>query len=331
MKKGFLKFFVIPAVISVHAFFGANALAKDKTFPNKPVTFVVPFPPGGPTDVSGRIIAEALGRELGETVIVENKTGASGTIGVNQVIRSKPDGYTVGALAAPSLTAQFILAQKPYDLSTDIQTIGKMYETPLVVVVNPKHTPEIKDFASLIKMAKENEHGLNYTTSGIGSTAHLAIELIKKEADVPMEHIPFRGSAPAISALLAGDVVFMYSDLVAALTHINSGDLYPIAVNTKERIPELADTPTIQEQGYESAKTSSWGGLIAPKDTPEQVVSVLTTALEKALEDPEVQRKLKLVGSFPDYQNPEKFQETIKNDSEIWAGVIQENKLKQGN
>lgn len=329
MKRRFIKLALIPAILSVCAFAGTNAVAQNKSYPNKPITLVAPFPPGGPTDVSGRIIAEALSKELGETVIVDNKTGASGSIGVKHVIRSKPDGYTLGVLAAPSLTAQFILGQKPYDLSSDIQTIGKMYETPLVVVVNPKYTPEIKDFASLIKSAKESKEGINYTTSGIGSTAHLAIELIQKEADVRMEHIPFRGAAPAISALLSGDVVFVYADLVSALAHINSGDLYPIAVNTKERLAELADTPTIQEQGYESAKTTSWGGLIAPKGTPEDVVNTLTTALEKTLHDPNVQQKLKQVGSYPDYQNPDKLRETIKNDSAIWSAVIEENNLKQ--
>lgn len=330
LRTGFLKALLLPILVLVHAFFGVNALAKESDFPNKAMTLIVPFPPGGPTDVSGRIIAEALGKELGQTVIVENKTGASGTIGINQLIRSKPDGYTLAALAAPSLTGQFILAQKPYDLTTDIKTIGKMYETPLVIVVNPKYTPEIKDLGALIKMAKEAEHPLNYTTAGIGSTAHLAIELIQKETDVTLEHIPFRGSAPAISALLAGDVVFMYSDLVAALAHIKSGDLYPIAVNTKERISELADTQTIQEQGYQSAKTTSWGGLIAPKDTSEHVVNVLSAALEKSLENPDVQERLRAVGSYPTYTDSQALQQIINNDSEIWSSVIEQNNLKQG-
>src|SRR5690625_89457 len=166
------KLFKIVAIAAVAAF---PALSAAADYPDRPLTFVVPYPPGGPTDITGRLLAEALGKELGQTVVVENRGGASGSIGVSYVIRSKPDGYTFGAVAAPSLVAPFMLDTKPYDLTTDIQPVGMAYVTPLVVLVNPELTPEITDMASLIEYVKEQPSGFNYTTAGIGSTAHLSM------------------------------------------------------------------------------------------------------------------------------------------------------------
>lgn len=325
-KLSLISALALSQVVSVQ-----TAIAQSNDFPNKNLSYIIPFPPGGPTDVAGRVMAEAMGKVLKQNIVVENKSGASGSIGINQLIRSKPDGYTIASLAAPSLTAPFMLPKSPYDLKSDVKPIGLAYITPLVIVVNPKVTPEIKDMASLIKAAKEEKAGLNYTTSGIGSTAHLAIELIRKELDIDMTHIPFRGSAPGVTALLAGEVSFMYSDLVAVLTQIKAGNLYPIAVNTDKRIDELPDTPTLKEENIQAAKASSWGGLIAPKDTPDHEVQVLSDALKKILEDPDVQSRLKAVGAYPNYTNSRDMADIIEKDSATWSGVIEANDLRQKN
>lgn len=329
--KVFAKTALVAAVVAGQAFFAPTASAQTNNFPEKSLTYIVPFPPGGPTDVAGRVLADALGKELKQTVVVENKSGASGSIGINQMIRSEPDGYTIAALGAPSLTAPFMLPQPPYDLKTDVKPVGVAYITPLVIVVNPKVTPDIIDMASLVKVVKEKKEGLNYTTAGIGSTAHLAMELIRKDLGLNMTHIPFRGSAPGVTALLAGDVELMYSDLVAVLPQITAGNLRPIAVNTSTRLDELPNTPTLEEQNIQVAKAASWAGLLAPKDTPDDRVNILSAALKKVLDDKTVQTRLKAVGAYPSYTSPEEMQKIIERDSAIWAGVIEENNLKQTN
>ena len=319
------KLFKIAAIAAVAAF---PALSTAADFPDRTLTFVVPYPPGGPTDITGRLLAEALGKELGQTVVVENRGGASGSIGISYVIRSKPDGYTFGAVAAPSLVAPFMLDSKPYDLTTDVQTVGMAYVTPLVVLVNPEKIPEVTDMASLVEYVKGQSGGFNYTTAGIGSTAHLAMEIIDSENDLDMLHIPYQGSAPAINALLAGDVDMMYSDLVAAMPQITSGKLKAIAINTDERLDDLPDVPTLVEQGVEAAKAVSWGGLVLPKDAPEEAVDVLSAALESVLQDEGLQDQMRRVGAIAQYQDPAELAQTIKVDSEIWDNAIKEFNIK---
>lgn len=322
--------FVSALVLSQTALIPA-AMAQNNNFPDKSLNFIVPFPPGGPTDVAGRVLADALGKELKQTVVVENKAGASGSIGINQLIKSKPDGYTIASLAAPSLTAPFMLSQAPYDLKTDLKPIGLAYITPLVIVVNPKYSPDITDMKSLAKAVREKQGGFNYTTAAIGSTAHLAMELIKKDLSLDMTHIPFKGSAPGVTALLGGEVSLMYSDLVAVLSQIKAGNLRPIAVNTQQRLDELPDTPTLQEQDIQAAKAASWSGLVVAKDTPEHEVKVLSDALKVVLADENVKSRLKTVGAYPHYSDSKTMQETIAKDSAIWSAVIEENNLRQKN
>ena len=306
-----------------------TVVAQENNFPNKSLTYIVPFPLAGPTDVSGRILAEALGKELKQTVVVENKSGASGTIGIRQLIRSKPDGYTFATLVAPSLTAPFILPSAPYDLNKDVKPVGLAYITPIVLVVNPQFTPNIKDIKSLVAAAKASPTGLNYATASVGSTAHLSMELIKKDLGIQLTHVPFRGSAPAMTALLAGDITFMYSDLVAVLGQIKAGKLYPIVVNTKERLAELPNTPTLLEENIQAAKAASWGGLVVPKNTPDSAVAVLSDALKKVLENPEVASKLKANGFYTQYGDAKAMKEAIYHDSKLWESVIEENNLRQ--
>lgn len=297
-------------------------------YPDRAVSWVIPFPPGGPTDVATRVLADAFSKELDNTFVAENKSGASGTIGVSNVIRSKPDGYTIGTMAAPSLTAPYILSTKPYDLSTDVQPIGLAYVTPLLLVVNPNVYPDVTDIKSLAEVAKK-EKGLVYTTAGIGSTAHLTIEIMKDELGFESLHVPYQGSGPAVTAVLSGDVPVMYSDAVAVLPQIRAGKLRAIAINSDVEIEGLEDVKTLEEQGVQSAKALSWGGVLAPRDIGEEKVKLLTTTLEKVLQDPDVAKRMRAVGAYPTYSTPDEMAEFIVRDSAIWEQAIKENDIKQ--
>lgn len=240
----------------------------------------MPFPPGGPTDVAGRVLADALGKVLKQTVVVENNSGASGSIGINQMIRIEPDGYTIAALGAPSPTAPFMPPQPPYDLKTDVKSVGIAYIAPLVIVVNPEVTPDITDMGSRVKVVKVEKEGLNYTTVGIGSTVNLAMELIHKNLYLNMINIPFRGSAPGMAALLAGDVWSLCTPIWVRYFPRSRRVICAPLPSIQERVEELFDTLTLEEQGVQVAKAVSWAGLLALKDTPDDRVNILSAALK---------------------------------------------------
>ena len=306
---------------------GAIMMASAPAFaeyPEKPVTWVIPFPPGGPTDVTSRVLADAFSKELGQTFVSENKSGASGTIGVRSVIRDKADGYTIATLAAPSLIGPFLMPSKPYDLTQEITPIGIAYQTPLLMVVNPEVLPEVTDLASLAEAAKKTD--LNYTTAGVGSTAHLTVELIKKDLGFEAMHIPYQGSAPAVTATLAGEVPLMFSDSLAVLPHIKSGRLRAIAVNT-DSYAALPDVKSLTSQGVTSTKAISWYGVFGPKGMPDDVRDKLSATLEKVLKDPVVVERMESAGAYPHYTTPEGMAERIATDSDIWSTVIKENNI----
>ena len=295
-------------------------------YPDKSVSWIVPFPPGGPTDTSARILADAFSKELGQTFVVENKPGASSTIGLRHTMRSKPDGYTISMIVAHGLTAPYMLPEVPYNLETDIQPIGLAYFTPLILVVNPELLPEVTDIKSYGE-AMRGKDG-NYTSAGIGSTSHLTMELIRSELGLDTTHIPFQGSGPAVTAVLSGEIPAMMSDPVAVLPHIKAGKLRPIAVNATERLSALEDVPLLSEQGIASVDAISWVGLFAAKDTPEQIINTLNSTLKKAVTNPEIAKRMQQVGAYPIYSTPEEMERLISDDSALWKKVIEENNLK---
>lgn len=304
----------------------ATSLVQAAQYPSRTVSWVVPFPPGGPTDTSARILADAFSKELGQTFVVENKPGASSTIGLRHTIRSKPDGYTISMIVAHGLTAPYMLPEVPYNLETDIQPIGLAYFTPLVLVVNPELLPEVTDIKSYGE-AMKNKDG-NYTSAGIGSTSHLTMELIRSELGLDTTHIPFQGSSPAVAAVLSGEIPAMMSDPVAVLPHIKAGKLRPIAVNATERINILEDVPLLSEQGIASVDAISWVGLFAAKGTPEPIINTLNSTLKKVINTPEIVERMQQVGAYPIYSTPKEMEQIIRDDSALWKKVIEENHLK---
>lgn len=298
-----------------------------QAWPTKPITFVVPFPPGGPTDVATRIVAQKMSQGLKQNILIDNRSGASGTIGAAAAAKAAPDGYTFVMLATPTLLAAHLYGQTPYDIFKSFTPVGTVYDLPIVMVVNPKVLPGVNGLQDLIAKAKAEGGKLNYTTAGAGSFGHLTTEQLKNIGKFEMQHVPYRGSAPAVTDLIGGQVPAMFSDLVAVMPHIRSGALRPIAVGSGQRVSLLPDVKTVAEQGFPGFDATSWGGLLAPAGTPKDVVERMSAELKTALADKEVQDKLEGVGSFAAYRTAEQTGVRMRQDFERWGKVIRDNKI----
>ncbi|TWD87062.1 tripartite-type tricarboxylate transporter receptor subunit TctC [Variovorax beijingensis] len=298
-----------------------------QAWPAKPITVIVPFPPGGPTDVATRIVAQKMSQGLKQNILIDNRSGASGTIGAAVAAKAAPDGYTFVMLATPTLLAAHLYGQTPYDIFKSFTPVGTVYDLPIVMVVNPKVLPGVNGLQDLIAKAKAEGGKLNYTTAGAGSFGHLTTEQLKNIGKFEMQHVPYRGSAPAVTDLIGGQVPAMFSDLVAVMPHIRSGTLRAIAVGSGKRVSLLPDVKTVAEQGFPGFDATSWGGLLAPAGTPKDVVDRMSAELKAALADKEVQDKLEGVGSFAAYGTPEQTGTRMRQDFERWGKVIRDNKI----
>ena len=295
-----------------------------KAWPSKTIRLVVPFPPGGPTDTASRIVAQDLSERLKNTVIVENRAGASGSIAATQVTRSAPDGYTLMMLATPTMLAPHLYQQITYDTVKDFTPVATVYDLPIVIVVNPDLLPDVNDLEGLIAHAKSEKLPMNYTSSGAGSFGHLSMELLQEMAGFDMEHIPYGGGVPAITDTIGGQVPIMYADLVAALPHIKAGKLRAIAVGSPERVSMLPDVKTIAEQGVTGYDAVSWGGLLAPLGTPDELVQRIAAEVKEILADPAVQERLLGAGAIARFQSPAELEQRLQSDYERWGQIIRD-------
>jgi tripartite-type tricarboxylate transporter receptor subunit TctC len=293
-------------------------------FPSKLITLYVPFPPGGPTDTASRIVGQKMGEILKQTVIVENRPGASGSIAAAALARMPADGHSLMMLATPTLLAPHLYPAVKFDINKDFTAVGTTYDLPIVVVVNPTQLPDVRTLPELIAKAKASKTPLNYTSSGQGSFGHLTMELLKIQGGFDMTHVPYKGGVPAITDLLGGQVPVMYADMVAALPHIQAGKLRAIAVGSPQRLPFLPDVKTVAEQGFPGFSAVSWGGLLAPAGTPAAVVKTLNDALKQALADATVQDKLKNAGTFAAWQSPADTAARIRSDDQQWGKLIKD-------
>ena len=298
-----------------------------QAWPAKPITLIVPFPPGGPTDVASRIVAQKMSGALGQSIVIDNRSGASGTVGAAAAARAPADGYTFVTLATPTLLASHLYASPGYDIFKNFTPVGSIYDLLIVLVVNPKSLPDVTGVQGLIAKAKAEGGKLNYTSAGSGSFGHLTTEQLKTIGKFDMQHVPYRGSAPAVTDLIGGQVPAMFSDLVGVLPHIKSGKLRAIAVGSGQRVSLLPDVKTVAEQGFPGFDATSWGGLLAPAGTPKDVVDRMSAELKAALADKEVQDKLESVGSFAAYRTPEQTSVRMKEDFERWGKVIRDNHI----
>ena len=300
----------------------AGAFAQ-AAYPNKTVTIVVPFAAGGTTDILARIIGQALTTELGQPVIVDNRAGAGGNIGGALAAKAPADGYTLfmGTVGTHAINAS-LYKKMPFDPIKDFAPLTRVANVPNLLVANPAQP--YKSVKELIAYAKANPGKLNFGSSGNGSSIHLSGELFKSLAKVDMVHVPYKGSAPAVTDLLGNQIGIMFDNMPSAIQHVRSGKLVPIAVTTAKRSPELPNVPTIAEAGVPGYEATSWFGMFAPAGTPAPVVAQLNKALVKVLNQAEVKKKINEQGAETVSETPEQFAAFIRAESVKWAKVVKE-------
>jgi len=298
--------------------------AQQGSTPDKTIKLVVPFPAGGPTDTASRIVGQRLAERLKQTVVVENRAGASGAIAAAQVAKSTPDGNTLMMLATPTMLAPHFNKAAGYDTIKDFTPVATVYDLPIVIVVNTTLLPDVTDLAKLMAYAKAQPKPMNYTSSGVGSFGHLSMELLQQLAGFEMQHVPYKGGVPAITDTIGGVVPVMYSDLVAALPHIKSGKLRAIAIGSPQRVGVVPDVKTISEQGIKGYDAVSWGGLLVVKGTPKAIVDKLANEIQAILSEKEVQDRLRDAGCIANFEGPTQMGQRVQNDYAKWGRVIRD-------
>lgn len=293
--------------------------AQADTWPAKPVTLVVAAPPGGPSDNFGRQLAEDLQKLLGQPVIIDNRPGAGGQLAAEYVARAAPDGYTLLMSFAGNATAQTLIPRPGLDFNRDFTHVTQMMSGANVLVANP--STGLKTFKDFIAYAKANPGRLSYASSGNGTSGHLAMELLKQRAGLSLVHIPYRGGAPALNDLLAGQTQVMFLNTDAVLPHIRTGRLVGLATSSPQRSPLLPELPTVAESGYAGFEATAWGGLSGPKGMPPAVVDKLHSAVLKVLNGP-FRQKQEAVGGTLIGSSPTEFSAYFRSEIERWNKVI---------
>jgi tripartite-type tricarboxylate transporter receptor subunit TctC len=299
----------------------ATVLAQE--FPSRPVKIVVPYPPSGNVDITARTIAPALGEALGQPIVIENRAGAGGTIGTSAVIKSPADGYTLVLGSSATITAgPAVYKQPPYDPFKDLVAIGAIQLAPIVLTVAPK-TP-VKSFAEYVARAKAHPGQVTIASAGNGSSNHLAIELLMRQADLKLLHVPYKGSGPALTDLIGSQVESMMDQLTASIGHIREGRIRAIAIASRKRSADLPEVPTLDELGVKGYEASTFTGLFAPAATPLPVVAALAGALRKAMADQTVRARFRTMGVEVMDMSRAEFAAYVRADYEKWLKLARE-------
>lgn len=301
--------------------------AAANVFPEKPIRLIVPFPPGGGTDTLAREAAIKVSANKGWNIVVENRPGSGGNIGITAVAKSEPDGYTLGFGQTSNLAINPTLySNLPYDPATDLTPIGLVGSAPLLLVVSTQSP--YKTLADIVKTAKEKPGALNCATSGNGTVSHLASELLQETADVKFTHVPYKGAAQGANDVIGGQVEMYMSSVPTLIGHIRSGKMHGIAVTSSKRSPDLPDVPTVAESGYDGFEAITWFGLVGPAGIPDDIVATLNAAFNEAVESEEVRAKYLSQGAEALTGTPQAFSDLIASDRERWAAIIKASDVK---
>ena len=305
-------------------------LAWAQSYPAKPVKMVVPFPPGGPSDIFARGLAQGMAADLGQPVVVENIGGQGGVIGVDRALKSAADGYTLGFNSGSTLAiAPYSFTHLPYDVKKDVALITTVVRVPEVLVVHP--SMPVKTLQELVAYAKANPGKVNFGSAGGGSITHLAGELLKAEAKIDIVHVPYKGAAPAVNDLLGGQVQMGIFDVPVLLGHIRSGRLRAIAITSSKRAESLPDVPTTAEGGYANVTSDNWYGLIVPAGTPADVQKRIHAAADKALRSPMVVEQFAKVSGVAAPGTPQEYATFLAAEQAKWSKIVQAIGFKEEN
>jgi len=305
----------------------ASMIAVAQSWPQKPIRMIVPFPPGGGTDFVGRLVAKHLSQRLGQTIFVENRGGANGTVGLQALMQSNPDGYTIATTSDTPLTVNPLLYENlPYEPLRDFVLVATVARSAEMLAVHP--SIPARNVPELVAFAKENPDRLSFGSGGVGNFSHLAMELFSLETGVKLLHVPYKGTGPAAMALIAGDVQIGFIPVQTLLPYVKSGQLVAIAIGEPQRMPSLPDVPTVSETlpGFE---TAAWEGIVVPAGTPKEIVTRLREATLSIMRDPEIAKQ------FTDQQKivmalgPNEFADLIRKDSAKWEKVIKAAHIKK--
>ena len=303
---------------------GKAALSADDPYPSRVITMIVPYAAGGPSDTVARLLAESMGRTLGQQVLVENVGGASGTIGAGRAARAEPDGYTLLLHTSAHATNTLLYRNLRFDAAADFEPIGVVIDTPMTVVGRPDLPAESVD--ELLEYIRTNKEDVTYGNAGVGGPSHLCGMMLSSRLDAPMTMVPYKGTGPALTDLLGGQIDLMCDQATNTMGHIRSGAVKAYAVTTKERLAALPDLPTLDEAGLEGFEQTVWLGLYAPTGTPKEVIDKLTGALHEALRDPKVVERLADLASVPaspERATPEALRSQFEAEIAKWKPLIE--------
>ena len=305
---------------------GATLPGAAQTYPSKPVRFIINFPPGGPTDIVGRMAADTLARSWGVQVVADNRGGAGGNIGAEMCAKSAPDGYTLCMFTVAQSISPSIYSKLPFDPVKDFAHVTLLATLPSLLMVHP--SVPAKNVQELVKLAKARPGALSYASTGNGTSPHMLMEMFKMLAGVNLVHIPYKGAAPAMIDQISGQVEAGFSTAIAALPYVQQGKVRALAVSTRDRFPPLPELPTMEQAGVKGFEGSSWNAVVMPAGTPREIVAKINQELAKLMRLPETRERMTAMGGIAIGSSPEEFVAYLKADMARWAKVAQAAKVK---